>query len=69
MSMLKLFFEIGTDATLFDGLEISKETELCDRYMGKCDILIEIEREDIGIVIEVKYAERAKVYGGVGGGV
>ena len=28
MSMLKYFFEIGTDGALFDGLEISKERKL-----------------------------------------
>ena len=31
MDMLKTFFEIGTDASLFDGLNISKETTLCER--------------------------------------
>ena len=35
MSMLKSFFEIGTDKTLFDGLYISKNKELCYEYMGK----------------------------------
>ena len=35
MSMLKSFFEIGADGTLFDGLAISKETALCEEYMGK----------------------------------
>ncbi|MDO4327835.1 MAG: AAA family ATPase [Lachnospiraceae bacterium] len=39
MSMLKSFFEIGCDKTLFDGLEISKETTLCDAYMGKFPVL------------------------------
>lgn len=34
MDMLKAFFEIGTDVSLFEGLEISKEEELCDKYMG-----------------------------------
>ncbi|MCC8152567.1 MAG: ATP-binding protein [Lachnospiraceae bacterium] len=40
MSMLKSFFEIGSDATLFDGLEISKETDLCDQYMGKFPVIL-----------------------------
>ncbi len=39
MSMLKYFFEIGTDKTLFDGLEISKETELCEEYMGQFPVV------------------------------
>lgn len=39
MSMLKNFFEIGADKTLFDGLIISKETALCERYMGKYPVI------------------------------
>ena len=39
ISMLKNFFEIGTDKSLFDGLNISKETELCEKYMGKYPII------------------------------
>lgn len=39
MSMLKSFFEIGTDKTLFDGLEISQETVLCEEYMGKYPVI------------------------------
>ncbi len=35
INMLKSFFEIGTDPSLFEGLDISKETELCERHMGK----------------------------------
>ena len=31
ISMLKHFFEIGCDRMLFDGLEISKEKELCEK--------------------------------------
>ena len=39
MSMLKCFFEIGTDKTLFDGLEISQETALGEEYMGKYPVI------------------------------
>jgi len=39
MSMLKHFFETGSDSTLFDGLEISEEKELCDKYMGKFPVI------------------------------
>lgn len=35
MDMLKSFFEVGTDPSLFEGLEISKNPELCRQYMGK----------------------------------
>ena len=39
MSMLKSFFEIGCDRTLFDGLKIAEEKELCDKYMGKFPVI------------------------------
>ena len=34
MSMLQSFFEIGKDKTLFDGLRISDNQELCEKYQG-----------------------------------
>ena len=39
MSMLKSFFEIGTDKTLFEGLYISGNKELCDEHMGKYPVI------------------------------
>lgn len=39
MSMLKSFFEIGTDSSLFEGLYISNNTELCNEYMGKYPVI------------------------------
>ena len=39
MCMLKSFFEIGTDKTLFDGLYISDNKELCDDHMGKYPVI------------------------------
>ncbi len=45
MSMLKYFFDIGSDimlsdnTTIFDGLEISGEKELCEEYMGKFPVI------------------------------
>ena len=39
MSMLKTFFEIGCNRTLFDGLKIAEEKELCDKYMGKFPVI------------------------------
>ncbi|MCD8325631.1 MAG: ATP-binding protein [Lachnospiraceae bacterium] len=38
-SMLKAFFEIGTEKALFDGLVISQEKELCDQYMGRFPVI------------------------------
>lgn len=39
MSMLKAFFEIGSNKGLFDGLNISKEKELCEKYLGKYPVI------------------------------
>ncbi|MDO4338878.1 MAG: AAA family ATPase [Eubacteriales bacterium] len=39
MSMLKSFLEIGCDKALFDGLKISKETALCEEFMGKFPVV------------------------------
>ena len=39
MSMLRYFFEIGTDPTLFDGLFISQNKELCETYLGKFPVV------------------------------
>lgn len=39
MSMLKHFFETECDSSLFDGLEISREEEICDKYMGKYPVI------------------------------
>ncbi len=39
VNMFKSFFEIGADASLFDGLDISRETELCERHMGKYPVI------------------------------
>ena len=39
MSMLKCFFEIGTDASLFDGLAIAREKDLCEEYLGKYPVI------------------------------
>lgn len=39
MSMLKYFFEIGCDKEIFEGLDISKEKEFCDKYMGRFPVI------------------------------
>ena len=39
MSMLKSFFSIHSDQTLFEGLKITEETELCEKYMGKFPVI------------------------------
>lgn len=39
MSMLEHFFSIEGDKSIFDGLEISKDTKLCEEYMGKYPVI------------------------------
>ena len=39
MSMLKCFFEIGSNPALFEGLKIVQEKALCEKYMGKFPVI------------------------------
>lgn len=39
MAMLKSFFQIGGDKSIFDGLDIARETALCEKYMGKFPVV------------------------------
>ena len=39
MSMLKNFFSTNSDKHLFDGMQIMRETELCEKYMGKFPVI------------------------------
>ena len=39
MSMLRCFFEIGADKTLFEGLYISQNEQFCEEYMGKFPVV------------------------------
>ena len=40
MSMLEKFFNVEGDKSIFDGLEISKDKDFCDRYMGKYPVIL-----------------------------
>ena len=39
MSMLRSFFEMGSDVSLFDGLYIAENKALCEEYMGKYPVI------------------------------
>lgn len=39
MSMLEHFFSLNGDKSIFEGLEISKETAVCEKYMGKYPVI------------------------------
>ena len=39
ISMLRYFFEIGADASLFDGLQIAENKKLCEEFQGKYPVI------------------------------
>jgi hypothetical protein len=39
MSMLKSFFEVGCECSLFDGLKVSENKEICKKHMGKYPVI------------------------------
>lgn len=52
MSMLRYFFEIGTDMTLFDGLHILQRKDLCDEYMGRFPVVFLTLKGVDGLIFE-----------------
>lgn len=52
MSMLQYFFEIGRDKTLFDGLYISENQWLCEKYMGQFPVIFLSLKEADGLTFE-----------------
>ena len=67
MSMLKCFFEIGSDKTLFEGLKITQEKALCKEYMGKFPVIsISLKSVD-GLSFEAASAALRTVIGNEAG--
>lgn len=67
MSMLKSFFEIGSDKTLFEGLKITQEKALCKEYMGKFPVIsISLKSVD-GLSFEAASAALRTVIGNEAG--
>ena len=56
MSMLANFFEIGADASLFDGLRVSEEKELCENYLGKFPVVFVSLKGVDGLTFDDAYA-------------
>ena len=56
MSMLANFFEIGADASLFGGLRVSEEKELCENYLGKFPVVFVSLKGVDGLTFEDAYA-------------
>ena len=63
MSMLKSFFEIGTDKALFDGLYISGNKELCDEYMGKYPVIFLSLKGVEGLTYEEAFEAFVRIMG------
>lgn len=55
MSMLKCFFEVGGDKSIFDGLKVSEEKALCEMYMGKFPVIFFSLKDADGLTFEVAY--------------
>ena len=55
MSMLKCFFEIGGDKSLFDGLRVSEDKALCEKYMGKYPVVFVSLKGVDGLTFETAY--------------
>lgn len=64
MSMLKCFFEIGTDTTFFDGLYISKNQALCEEYMGKYPVVLLSLKSVEGLTFEEARASLCELIAG-----
>lgn len=63
MSMLKSFFEIGTDRTLFEGLDIAKNKELCENYLGKYPVIFLSLKDVDGLSFEETKARLIQLIG------
>ena len=63
MSMLKSFFEIGADGTLFDGLYISDNKQLCDEHMGKYPVIFLSFKNGEGLDFEAAKYQMAELIG------
>ena len=55
MSMLKAFFEIGTDPAIFDGLAVTQDARLCETYMGRYPVIFLTLKGVDGPTFEIAY--------------
>ena len=63
MSMLKSFFEIGTDKSLFDGLKIAENKELCAEYQGQFPVIFISLKSVDGLTFEAAAAALRRLIG------
>ncbi len=55
MSMLKYFFEIGGDKSIFDGLKVTGDKAICEKYMGRYPVVFVSLKGVEGLNFEVAY--------------
>ena len=63
MSMLKSFFEIGADESLFDGLYISQNKELCAEHMGKYPVIFISLKDVEGLSYDEAFDSLVRIIG------
>ncbi len=63
MSMLKCFFEIGTDKSLFDGLKIAEDKALCAEYQGQFPVIFISLKSVDGLTFEAATAALRRLIG------
>ena len=63
MSMLKSFFEIGADESLFEGLYIAQNKELCAEYMGKYPVIFISLKDVEGLSYDEAFDSLVRIIG------
>lgn len=63
MSMLRSFFEIGTDKSLFNGLYITGNQKLCEEYMGKYPVIFISLKSVEGLTYDMAMNYEIKIIG------
>ena len=61
MSMLKSFFEIGGDKSIFDGLAVAQDKELCGEYMGKYPVVFISLKGVDGLTFDLAYQALGRI--------
>ena len=64
MSMLKSFFEIGGDTSIFEGLCVSREKQLCEAHMGKYPVVFVSLKGVDGLTFETAYNTLCRIITG-----
>ena len=61
MSMFKCFFEIGGDKSIFDGLKVAQDQQLCNTYMGKYPVVFVSLKGVDGLTFEEAYERLRRI--------